>query len=122
MKKLLSLLLALIMGICAIPIMAADVAYGELVTNGDMELAETGMDSWSGYSTGVSKTGYVAHGGTVSTKFTKTEGKLSILQQKGEIIGGKEVEVSSWVYTEESGKTAGWRIDFWDINDEKLKT
>ncbi len=121
MKKL-ALLMALIIMLCAIPAMAADSAYGELVTNGDMELAETSMDSWTGYSTGVSKTAYVAHSGEVSTKFIKTEGKSSLIQQKGELIGGKDVEVSSWIYTEETGKTAGWRLDFWDVNEEKLKT
>ena len=121
MKKL-ALLLALIMMLCAIPAMAADTAYGELVANGDMELSETSMDSWTGYSTGVSKTAYVAHGGEVSTKFTRTEGKNSILTQKGELIGGKDVKISSWIYTEETGKTAGWRVDFRDANETTLKT
>ena len=108
--------------VCAVPSFAADTAYGELVANGDMEFSETSMDSWTGYSMGVGKTGYVAHGGEVSTKFTRTESKNSILIQKGEIIGGKDVKISSWIYTEETGKTAGWRVDFRDANEQTLKT
>ncbi|MBR2972928.1 MAG: S-layer homology domain-containing protein, partial [Clostridia bacterium] len=100
--------------------MAAKTVTGELLVNGDMELCGTSMDPWTHYSSGCEKSTYVAHSGTNSVKSTKSEGKTAVLTQDIEFVGGKTVEMSAWVYTEEANKTAGWKFYYFDKDTNKL--